>query len=345
MGLVAGVTRAASPYVYHSCEKRIKRAAPRSNPCNRAILCVNLADDPYLVTVRPESASTNPSAAMSDRKYRQRGYQDDDRDRQPKAAGTAAGARTRRPGRRAPNLAGWPAQHQHAGLPRGRPLLAVRHRRRRRRSRSTARCLRCGTDLHSCSQCTSFDPGSRFECMETTVTARVSPKNTRNTCTLYAARTTVERETTTPEGRQRAQGVRRSLQALARAARANRRASCHCSPNQDRQTVRDPPGSDHPSRRPCCSSPRHSVRPRRADQRKQVLDEVAALNDLISVEEVNLILDKERAAQFGVDRIPAIALLRDDEDTRIRFLGRPGRLRVHVAGRSGRAGRAPGNRD
>src|SRR4029079_16796214 len=45
---------------------------------------------------------------------------------------------------------------------------------------------------------------------------------------------------------------------------------------------------------------------------KQVIDEVASLNDQVSVEEVNLILDKERAAQFGVDRVPAIALLRDD---------------------------------
>jgi hypothetical protein len=35
--------------------------------------------------------------------------------------------------------------------------------------------------------------------METALTARVSPKNARNTCTFYAARTTVERETTTPK--------------------------------------------------------------------------------------------------------------------------------------------------
>jgi hypothetical protein len=62
-----------------------------------------------------------------------------------------------------------------------------------------AKCLRCGTDLRSCSQCTSFDPGSRFECMEPTLTARVSPKNARNTCSFYAPRTTVERETTTPK--------------------------------------------------------------------------------------------------------------------------------------------------
>jgi len=56
---------------------------------------------------------------------------------------------------------------------------------------------------------------------------------------------------------------------------------------------------------------------------KQVVDEVASVSDLLSVEEVNLVLDKERAAQYDVDRIPAIALLRDGEDTRIRFLGAP----------------------
>jgi hypothetical protein len=60
------------------------------------------------------------------------------------------------------------------------------------------RCTRCGTDLHACVQCVSFDPGSPLECMQT-IAARVTPKNTRNTCTLYAPRTTVERETTTPK--------------------------------------------------------------------------------------------------------------------------------------------------
>jgi len=56
---------------------------------------------------------------------------------------------------------------------------------------------------------------------------------------------------------------------------------------------------------------------------RQVVDEVASLNGLVSVEEVNLILDKDRAAQFGIDRVPSIALLRNGEDTRIRFLGAP----------------------
>lgn len=56
---------------------------------------------------------------------------------------------------------------------------------------------------------------------------------------------------------------------------------------------------------------------------KRVVDEVASLNDRLSVEEVNLVLDRARAAQYGIDRVPAIVLLRDGQDTRIRFLGAP----------------------
>ena len=58
---------------------------------------------------------------------------------------------------------------------------------------------------------------------------------------------------------------------------------------------------------------------------RQVLDEIAGLHDQISLEEVNFILDKERAAQYGIEQIPAVVLLRGvtGEDTRIRFLGAP----------------------
>jgi glutaredoxin-like protein len=56
---------------------------------------------------------------------------------------------------------------------------------------------------------------------------------------------------------------------------------------------------------------------------RQLLDEVAGLSDRISVEEVNFVLEKERAAEFGIDGIPAIVLLRDDQDTGMRFLGAP----------------------
>jgi glutaredoxin-like protein len=56
---------------------------------------------------------------------------------------------------------------------------------------------------------------------------------------------------------------------------------------------------------------------------RQILDEVVDLNDHIALEEVNFVLDKDRAAQYGITDIPAIAILRDDVDTRMRFLGAP----------------------
>jgi alkyl hydroperoxide reductase subunit AhpF len=56
---------------------------------------------------------------------------------------------------------------------------------------------------------------------------------------------------------------------------------------------------------------------------RQVLDEVASLNDLIRVEEVNFVLERERAVQYGIEHIPSIVLLSGEADTRMRFVGAP----------------------
>ena len=56
---------------------------------------------------------------------------------------------------------------------------------------------------------------------------------------------------------------------------------------------------------------------------RQVLDEVAGLSDLIAVEEINFVLDKDRNAQYGIERIPALVLLANGQDTGMRFLGAP----------------------
>jgi hypothetical protein len=67
-----------------------------------------------------------------------------------------------------------------------------------------SRCTRCGVDLHSCINCSFFDTSARFECTQP-LTARVSPKDARNECTFFSARTTVERQTGTagpPSARQ-----------------------------------------------------------------------------------------------------------------------------------------------
>jgi glutaredoxin-like protein len=56
---------------------------------------------------------------------------------------------------------------------------------------------------------------------------------------------------------------------------------------------------------------------------RQILDEVAGLSERLTVEEANLILDRERAAEYGIEQIPALVLLSNGKDTRIRFLGAP----------------------
>ena len=60
---------------------------------------------------------------------------------------------------------------------------------------------------------------------------------------------------------------------------------------------------------------------------RQILDELPLLSDRISIEEVNFVLENDKAAQFGIDRVPAIAVLGHDDsgdhDSRIRFLGAP----------------------
>ena len=58
---------------------------------------------------------------------------------------------------------------------------------------------------------------------------------------------------------------------------------------------------------------------------RQILGELTAVSDRISVEELNPVLDTDRASRYGIDRAPALVLLAGDEeeDTRIRFLGAP----------------------
>ena len=56
---------------------------------------------------------------------------------------------------------------------------------------------------------------------------------------------------------------------------------------------------------------------------RQVLDEVVSLNEHISLEEVNCILEKDRTEQYGISHIPAVVILRDGKYTRIRFFGAP----------------------
>ncbi len=56
---------------------------------------------------------------------------------------------------------------------------------------------------------------------------------------------------------------------------------------------------------------------------RQVLGEVARLNDKITIQEKNFILDIEDRTKYGVDKSPAIVILADGQDTRMRIFGAP----------------------
>ena len=58
-------------------------------------------------------------------------------------------------------------------------------------------------------------------------------------------------------------------------------------------------------------------------QTREILDELPPLSDKITIEEVNVVLEKDKAAQYGIDRVPTIALVGAESDSRIRFLGTP----------------------
>lgn len=55
---------------------------------------------------------------------------------------------------------------------------------------------------------------------------------------------------------------------------------------------------------------------------RQIVDRVAAGSELITVEEFNLVLDRDQAAAYGIQRVPAIAVV-GEADSGIRFFGVP----------------------
>jgi hypothetical protein len=123
---------------------------------------------------------------MSDRKYRQRGYQDEPREpRTPSAPKPQEPRGPRDPTEfRVTKTVGFTQTIRctRCGNTVGDEIAY------------DSKCKRCGVDLRSCVQCESFDPGARFECRQS-IPARVSPKDERNRCELFHPTVRVERET------------------------------------------------------------------------------------------------------------------------------------------------------
>jgi alkyl hydroperoxide reductase subunit AhpF len=58
-------------------------------------------------------------------------------------------------------------------------------------------------------------------------------------------------------------------------------------------------------------------------QNEQLMREVAELSDLLSVETLNLAIDRERAEAYGIDQVPA-TVVEGARDWGLRFYGIPG---------------------
>jgi hypothetical protein len=129
----------------------------------------------------------------SDRKYRQNGYMDSDRDSRPFRDDRPKPQGPRPPidvtGPRLPRL----VQHVAASrcfncatsLPQDVDFSGV--------------CPKCGADLHCCKQCTYFDPSTRFQCAKP-IPVRIAVKDKANDCTLFKPRVTVARDGVSSNG-------------------------------------------------------------------------------------------------------------------------------------------------
>ncbi len=122
---------------------------------------------------------------MSDRKYRQRGYMESDPEpKRPKPQSKSQSKPQDREGPRSPRMMAFGETLKCTACgAKAPPNINL-----------DSSCPNCNADLHSCRQCTYFDPGARFECTKS-IAARIVNKHARNTCELFAGRIVVERET------------------------------------------------------------------------------------------------------------------------------------------------------
>jgi len=67
-------------------------------------------------------------------------------------------------------------------------------------------CPKCRADLRTCKNCRHFDSGAQFECTQP-IPERITKKDVRNTCEFFMARTSIERETRDSGGDKNSSGI------------------------------------------------------------------------------------------------------------------------------------------
>jgi predicted RNA-binding Zn-ribbon protein involved in translation (DUF1610 family) len=139
---------------------------------------------------------------LSDRKYRQRGYQDSGREPQKKLEQPAPSRKDNTFGPRPLNMPGTRTVSRCSQC--GTLLQSI--------TDPVGQCPKCGFELHSCKQCEYFDPSSRFECNQP-IPERISPKDKRNDCSFYSMRVALEKETSS-KGMARPNDARQAFENL-----------------------------------------------------------------------------------------------------------------------------------
>ncbi len=127
------------------------------------------------------------------RKYKQQGYHDAGQERKP---GQRQQGPRQQPGRssegpRSPRMPGFQEVMRCSMCGNIIPALTEIN--------AESQCSKCGGDLRSCKHCRYFDTGAQFECTQA-IPQRIVAKDKRNDCEFFDARTSIERETSSPVG-------------------------------------------------------------------------------------------------------------------------------------------------
>ncbi|HPQ16546.1 MAG TPA: hypothetical protein PLP04_15040, partial [Bryobacteraceae bacterium] len=125
----------------------------------------------------------------NDRKYRQRGYMESDREAQSRRSAERPRLGPRPPiditGPRLPRLVQTVVASRcyncATTLPAGTDFKGT--------------CPKCNAALHCCKQCAHFEPSTRFQCLKP-IPARIAVKDQANECTWFSPRVAVARDAT-----------------------------------------------------------------------------------------------------------------------------------------------------
>ncbi len=128
----------------------------------------------------------------SDRKYKQRGYMENDWDKSPN--GGKREDRPRQPGPRLPlDVTGPRLPRLVENVVASRCFNCATTLPRDVDFRGS--CPKCGAGLHCCKQCANFDPSKRFQCVKP-IPVRIAVKDQPNECEFFGPRVTVARDAT-----------------------------------------------------------------------------------------------------------------------------------------------------